>query len=79
MHNINAHTKFGENALIFGENALIFTLYCPETKILIERTTNREMDTMTTNMKMDNQNETIIPCNYHVAGYKNIQLFSGQI
>ena len=43
----------------FGENPLINTCYRPETKIRTDGTT-------------DDQCETIIPCHYHVAGYKKM-------
>ena len=44
----------------FGKNPLTFTRYHPETK-------NRRTDGHT-----DVQRETIIPCHYCVAGYKNV-------
>ena len=53
LHNINAHTKFGENPLMF-------------TQVIIwkRKTDGRTMDRLT-----DNQRETIIPRHYCVTGY----------
>ena len=55
LHNINAHTKFGENPMMF-------------TQVIIwkQNTDGRRMDRHT-----DVQRETIIPRQYRVAGYKN--------
>ena len=55
LYNINAHTKF-------GENPVIFTHSCPETKIWT--------DTRRTDGHTDNQPETIILSYYRVAVYK---------
>ena len=55
LHNINAHTTFGENPLMF-------------TQVIIRKqkqTDDRWMDRLT-----NNQRENIIPCHYCVAGYK---------
>ena len=63
LHNINAHTKFGENPLMF-------------TQVIIRkrktdgRTTDGGMDGQTDGLT-DDQRETIIPRHYCVAGYKN--------
>ena len=57
MH--NAHTKFGENPLMF-------------TQVLIWKTKNRRMtDRQMDDRHTDVQRETIIPRHYRVAGYKN--------
>ena len=61
LHNINAHTKFGENPLMF-------------TQVIIRKRNgwtdvqqmDRQMDRLT-----DDQSETIIPRHYCVVGYKN--------
>ena len=54
-NNIIAHTKFGENPLMF-------------TQVFIQK---QKTDGRTTDGHMDDQHETIIPCHYCVAGYKN--------
>ena len=60
LHNINAHTKFGENPLMF-------------TQVIIRK---RKMDGWTDVRRTDgltnNQHETIIPSHYCVGGYKKI-------
>ena len=56
LHNINAHTKFGENPLMF-------------TQVIIQkRKTDRRTDGQTDGLT-DDQRETIIPRHYCVAGY----------
>ena len=69
LHNINAHTNFGENPLMF-------------TRVIIrKRKTDGRMDGRTTDGRTDwrtdrhtdAQRETIIPRHYRVAGYKNRQ------
>ena len=62
LHNINAHTKFGENPLMF-------------TQVIIRKrkTDGRTDDGRTdgqTDGLTDDQRETIIPRHYCVAGYK---------
>ena len=57
IHNINAHTKF-------GENPLLFTRYHPETK-------DGRMYNWWTDRHTDIKRETIIPCHYWVAWFKN--------
>ena len=57
LHNINAHTKFGENPLMFTQ------------VIILKRKTDGWMDGWTDG-HMDIQRETIIPGHYQVAGYK---------
>ena len=56
LHNINAHTKFGENALMFTQ------------VIIWKRKTDGRTDVP--NRHTDVQCETIIPRHYRVAGYK---------
>ena len=58
FHNINAHTKFGENPLIFTQ---VIIRKCKK-----DRQTGGHMDGHT-----DDQRETIISCHYCVVGYKN--------
>ena len=61
LHNINVHTKFRENPLTF-------------TQVIIQKR-KRMAGRMTdgrTDKHMDVQRETIIPCHYCVAGYKNV-------
>ena len=62
LHNINAHTKFSENPLMF-------------TQVIIWK---RKMDRRTydgrTDRHTDVQRETIIPRHYCVAGYKKTVL-----
>ena len=57
LYNINAHTKFGENPLMF-------------TQVIIRK---RKTDGRTTDARIDgltdDQRETIIPRHYCVAGY----------
>ena len=61
LHNINAHTKF-------GENPLMFTGYHPKKK-------NRQTDVQLMDRRADKQtdtyvqHETITPHHYFVAGY----------
>ena len=63
LHNINAHTKFGENPLMFTQ------------VIIRKRKTDRCMsdgpDGQTDGLT-DDQSETIIPRHCGVAGYKNV-------
>ena len=62
IHNINAHTKF-------GENPSMFTRYHPETK-------NGRTDGRTTDCRTDGHTDVqreIIPRHYFVTGYKNKQ------
>ena len=54
LHNINAHTKFGENPLMF-------------TQVIIRK---QKTDGRMTDGHTDDQRETIIPRHYCVAGYK---------
>ena len=64
LHDINAHTKF-------GENPLMFTRYHPETKYgrMDGRTDGRTYDWWTDTRT--SKRENIIPCHYCGAGYKN--------
>ena len=59
LHNINARTKFGENPLIFSQ------------VIIWKRNTDGGTIDGWMDRHTDIQRETIIPCHYHVAGYKN--------
>ena len=59
LHNINAHTKFGENSLMF-------------THVNIRK---RNMDRRKDDGHTDIQPETIIPHYFSVVGYKNITLW----
>ena len=60
LHNINAHTKFGENSLMF-------------TKVIIrKRKTDGRTTDERTHRQTDVQRETIIPRHYRVAGYKKL-------
>ena len=59
LHNINAHTKFGENPLMFTQ------------VIIRKRKTDGHTTDGQTNGLTDDQRETIIPRYYCVAGYKN--------
>ena len=63
-HNINAHTKFGDNPLTFSQ------VIIPKRKIQMNgHTTDRRMDG-TTNMKpLCHYHVAGIPCHYHVVGY----------
>ena len=67
LHNINAHTKY-------GENPLMFTRYHPETK-------NGRKDVRRKNRHTDVQRETILPRHYIVAGFKkgNFQIKNSDI
>ena len=56
LHNINAHTKFGENPLLF-------------TKVIIRKRYSRQMDVW--HRQIDVQHETIIPHHICMAGYIN--------
>ena len=63
LHNINAHTKFSENSLMF-------------TQVVIRKrkTDGRKYDWLTdrqTDRHTDVQRETIKPRHYYVAGYEN--------
>ena len=66
LHNINAHTKFGENPLTF-------------TQVIIRKrkTDGWTYDGQTQGLK-DDQRETIIPRHYCVAGYKKREVFACQ-
>ena len=64
LHNINAHTKF-------GENPLMFTHYHPGTEKWMD---GRTYDDGRTDRHMDIQRETIITRHYCVAGYKKYNL-----
>ena len=59
LHNISAHTKFGENPLMFTQ------------VIILKRKTDGRTDGCMTDGLTDDQRETIIPHHYCVAGYKN--------
>ena len=59
IHNINAHTKFGEHPLMFTQ------VIIRNEKRTGVRTTDGRTDKHT-----DHQSETIIPCHYCVTGYK---------
>ena len=63
LHNINAHTKFGENPLMFTQ--VIIRKRKTDGQADIRRT-DRQTDEL-----MDHQRETIIPRHCCVAGYKN--------
>ena len=58
LHNINAHTKFSENPLMFTQ------------VIIRKRKMDGQTDVRRTDGLADNQRETIIPHHYCVAGYK---------
>ena len=58
LHNINAHTKFGENPLTF-------------TQVIIQKQKKKRMDRRQTDGHTYIQGETIISRHYCVAGYKN--------
>ena len=62
LHNINAHTKFGENPLMF-------------TQVIIRKRkrTDGRADVRRTDGHTGDQRETIIPHHYCVAGYNNEQ------
>ena len=62
LHNINAHTKFGENPLMFAQ-------------VIIRK---RKTDGRTMDGQTDDQRESITPRHYCVAGYNKTQfgLFS---
>ena len=62
IHKSNAHTKFGENPLMF-------------TQVIIQKrkTDGRRMTDGQTDRHTDIQRETIIPRHYCVAGYKNVR------
>ena len=64
LHNINAHTKFGENPLMF-------------TQVVIRKwkTDGRTTD-WRTDRHTDIQHETIMPRHYCVGGYKNVICYS---
>ena len=61
LYNINAHTKFGENPLMFTQ-----------VSIRKRKTDGRTYDGRT---DTDVQGETIIPRHYCVAGFKKVKLF----
>ena len=79
LHNINAHTKFGENPLMFTQ--VIIRKRKTDGRAYDERAYDRRTDGQTDGLT-DDQRETIIPCHYCVAGYnkswtdKMILLFS---
>ena len=56
LHNINAHTKLGENPLMFTQ---VTTR---------KQSMDGRMDVQLRDWHTDVQHETIIPCQYHVAG-----------
>ena len=58
LHNNNAHTKFGENPLMFTQ------------VIIRKQKMDRRMDVRRTVGHTDDQHETIIFRHYCVAGYK---------
>ena len=60
IHNINAHTKFGENPLMFTQ------------VIIRKQNTDVRMSDGWTDRHTDVQRETIITHHYCVAGYKNV-------
>ena len=64
LTNINAHTKFGENPLMFTQ------------VIIRKRKTDGQMDNRQTDGLNDDQPETILPHHYCVAGYKNTRTSS---
>ena len=65
LHNINAHTKF-------GENPLKFTCFHPETKIQTAGWTyDKGMDGWK-DRHIDDQCDTIIPCQYCVVGIRKL-------
>ena len=64
LHNINAHTNFGENPFMFTQ------VIIRNEKRTGRRTTDGQMDRHT-----DFQCETIIPRHYCVAGYKKWKKF----
>ena len=77
LHNINAHTKFGENPLMFTQVIIWKRKMDWWTTVRTdERTDVRRTDGYT-----DYQRETIIPRHYCVTGYKNqiSQVLKGQI
>ena len=68
LHNINAHTKFGENPLC------LLKLSSGNKKWMdgqMDRWLTDEQADRQTDRHKDIQSETIIPRHYHVVGYKN--------
>ena len=66
FHNINAHTKFGENTLTFTQIIVRKRKYGRAYDRRADgRPTDKRKGTLTTSVK------TIIPRHYRVAGYKN--------
>ena len=65
LHNINAHTKFGENPLMFTQ--VIIRKRKTDGRMYYGRT-DRQTDGLT-----DDQRETTIPRHYCVGGYKKVQ------
>ena len=66
LHNINAHTKFGENPLMFSQ-------------VIIQKwKTDGQTYKWRTDRHMDVQCEIIIPRHYLVAGYKNYSVSKRQ-
>ena len=63
IHNINAHTKFGENPLKF-------------TQVIVRKQKYGWTDIRQTDRHTDNQSETIIPSHYPVGVYKSINIFA---
>ena len=67
LHNINTHTMFEQNTLMFTQVTIRKGKMEGQTdRHTIDRQTDRWMD-----RHMDIQCETIIPRHYPVAGYKN--------
>ena len=66
LHNINAHSKFGENPLMFTQ---VITRKRKTDGRTYDGRTGGQTDGLT-----DDQCETIIPRHYCVAGYKNYKL-----
>ena len=62
LHNINAHTKFNENPLMFTQVII--------QKRKMDRWTDGRTDDWQTDRHTDIQRETLIPRHYCVAGYK---------
>ena len=65
LYNINAHTKFGENPLMFTQVIIRKGKTHGQTD---DGRTDRQTDGFT-----DDQRETIIPCHYCVVGCKKIK------
>ena len=67
LHNINAHTKFGENPMTF-------------TQVIVRKRKYEPLDRRTADGRTDDQcgTHTIIPFHYDVAGYKKGQTSARQ-